>query len=335
MPPTPRPGEPSQRTDRVETWRGSRRSLLRSLAVAPVVLVRSRSAGAAPAGPGLEVDSVAALPGVRLPAGPLVLAIARVTLPPGIASGATTVAGARLIAAERGAVTLRLAGPDLPAFGPGPVGRVVVGPEAEFRLREGQALALPARAVEELANEGTAPAVALDAAIFPASARRPRSFIAADGTDVRLLASVRLDQAPAEPVDFALRRVSLPPGAAMPPQFGEGIALLWVASGRLQVEVAAGAASLAIVAGPVGPTGSPRTARAGTVAYLPAGSSAATPLGSTLLAGATANAASNLLLATLHPSAGRSQAALPNDAPGSRRGDVPHRRYGEFDEPGG
>jgi hypothetical protein len=306
----------------------TRRALL--LAATGGLLSVRHATGAAGADD-VEVEPIALLPGLRLPPPPLILAMARVTLPPGVDTGATTVAGARLIVAEQGVLTVRVVGPDLPAAGPAPVGRIVSGPDNAIRLRQGQAIALPALAVDGLGNDRQEPVVVLDAAVFPAVPPRPRSFIGGDGADVRMLAVATLERAPDARVDFLLRRVALPAGAALPPQFGEGIAVLWVEEGRVAVEVAVGPVLLAVVAGRVGPTGSPRPAIEGAQAFLPTGSSAAIPAGATLRVAATPASAARLLLATLHPTADRGLRAAPNDDPGSRRDPRPRHEDGGKD----
>lgn len=275
--------------------------LLAALSALPMAL----APGAAAHADALDVDPVALLAGVALPPPPLTVAVGRVDLPPGAATVATTPTGARLFAVEAGTVTVKLAGTaSQRAAAVAPFG--LGGPGGEMRLRAGSALTVPAELIEEVRNDGPVPAVALDAAAFPAAPRPlAAEVVTAGGVSFRLLAGGRLDDLPPGPVQLFLRRVTLPAGAELPPGLADGIALLHVEAGTVQLRPTAGRATVSGATSwpQLGPGAEPAVVGRGQGVELPEGASAVVPHGADADAVNTGTAPAALLVLTIHGAA--------------------------------
>ena len=295
--------------------RFARRSLLLAACLAP-----RRPPSARAAQPPV-VTVVARLSGLVLADAPALVAAARVILPPGAEAAAVAPAGARLIAVEAGTIDVLSVGPGAAWLAPRPAldnGAPLDGTP----VRADAALALPAAAIEGVRNRGAVPAVALDVALVPAGLPMPPpAFISGAGVEFRLLGS-GVVAAPPPLVDLVLRRIDLPPGAAMPPDLGLGIALLLADLGRIDLEVIRGRIEVSIAAGGIGPAGRARPVDAGGIRALPASSAAFVPAGAAVVARAAGPTPARALLVSLS-----SSAALVglDDGP-------PHRRRGEWDD---
>ena len=265
------PGSPVWTGAHVWSWRLPRRRL-------PLVALAARSSPRiAAAERRLEIEPVALLAGVVLPPPPLVVAVGRVSLPPGAAVAATTAGGARLVAAEAGTVTVKVVGEGVtrPPNGVPPFGPPQAGPKGQVRLRPGSALTVAAEVVREVRNDGAETALALDVAVFPGGARPlAPSVTTADGVVFTLLAGGVAAELPPGPVQIFLRRVVLPPRRALPRGLAEGIAVLHLEAGAATLRPVAGGAFVteAWRWPRVGEAGEPRPLAVGTeVALLPGG----------------------------------------------------------------
>ncbi len=236
--PTTRPAHPGSSTvARVWSWRVPRRRLplIALAAVAPPASAAAQER--------LKIEPVALLAGVLLPPAPLVVAVGRVSLPPGAAIAATTASGARLLAVEAGTVTVSVVGEGMarPPSGVPPFGPPPSGPRGQVRLRPGATLTAAAEVVREIRNDGAEPALALDAAVFPGGQRPLAPSVATrDGVAFDLLAGGVAAERPSGPVQLFLRRVRLPPRRMLPRGLAKGIALLYLETGAATLRPIAG-----------------------------------------------------------------------------------------------
>jgi hypothetical protein len=294
--------------------RFGRRSLLFAACLARREPPGVRAEGSA----SVEVAVVARLGGLGLADAPALVAAARIILPPGADAAAVAPAGARVIAVEAGAVEMLSTTQGAAWLSPRPA-LAGSAPVETTPILAGSALPVPATAVEGVRNDGGVPAVALDVALMPAGLPMPPpAFIAGTGVEFRLLGSGVIE-APPPRVDLVLRRIDLPPGAEMPADLGEGIALLLADRGRIDLVVSRGRIEVSIAAGGIGPAGRARPVDAGGLRTLPASSSAFVPADAAVRVLAVGPTPARALLVSLSPSAARS--GFDDGLPQERRGE--------------
>ena len=222
-----------------------------------------------------------------LPEGPLFLGVARVIVPPGVGTDDVGTPGPRLLVVESGEATVATAGPAEVAWLAGQR-RQEPALGAEVTLGPGDRIALGAGAARSLRNDGSKPAVLLDAALFPTRDVVP-AFTTPDGISFRLLAGAVADAVPVGPVSISLTRVHLLEGAALPASPQPGPTVAYVEAGSLAVTPASGAV---------------QTARAAAAApFSSGGPLRAAPLGAaiTLAAGGTAFLATGAVVSAHNP----------------------------------
>lgn len=276
--------------------RFARRSLLTAAGLRPFWSFRATG------GEGVSVAIIARLTELPLLPVPMLLVAARVSLPPGAEAAAVIPAGARAIAVEVGEVEVLAVGPEAAWLAP----RGALGDGSSLlstTVRAGEAVSLPATAVEGMRNHGSGAATLLDVAVLPAGGPMPPpAFISGAGVEFRLLGS-GVVEAPPPLADFVLRQVDLPPAGAMPTALGSGIALLLADRGRLAVEVIRGQIDVSIAAGGIGPAGRARPVDAGEVRVLPASSAAFIAAGAAVHVRAEGPTPARVLVVSLAPSA--------------------------------
>lgn len=250
------------------------------------------------ADPEPRIEPLVRLPRAAVPPGQLLLAAARLVIPPGVAVATATPAGLRALAVEAGLVSVKVAMPGRrllahagDAANAGALEDILVVP--------GHALSLPATAIEGLRNPGLDPAVLVDTVLFPAAPEPPPpAFISGSGVEFRLLGAGVMTAAPRR-AEFVLNRIDLPPAAVVPVALTRGIALALVDGGRFVLMVERGAAEVAIAAAGIGPAAAPRSVRAGDGRTLPAGSAAFVPAGGAIRLAVAGPSPGRLLLVTL------------------------------------
>jgi hypothetical protein len=186
-----------------------------------------------------EVEQLAAIELATLPAGPLFLGLAQIVVPPGVGTTDAATPGPRLIVMEAGTLTVTTAGPAevlRASFSNAPARWTAVPPGSVVILGSGDRLVLAADALGEVRNDGARAAVYLDAALF-APGPRPidPAFTTADGISFQLLVGAIADVTAIAPAEFALARLHLPRGEALPATPRVGPAVVYVESGSLEV----------------------------------------------------------------------------------------------------
>jgi len=255
----------------------------RNLFLAALTLLLPRRTAAQTAAP--DIYPLAAMTGVVLPPGPLELAIARVTLPPGADVPATTPDGVRMLAPEGGAAVAEIGATARDPVGGG--GAVAPG---AVTVADGSALAIDAATLGRVRNPAAQPLTLLDAAVFSQPERPlPPSLTTADGLHFRALARGAMADAPPSPADVSLLAIDLPAGSALPSAVTAGPALIRVERGAVAMQVLRGAAEVAVSVGwpSLSPVGEAEPAAAGATLALETGSAAWLPPGA---AAAVANA---------------------------------------------
>ena len=271
----------------------------------------------------VEIEQIAGIELATLPAGPLFLGLAQVVIPPGIGTADATTAGPRLIVMEAGTLTVTTAGPAevlRASFSNMPAQWTDVPPGSVVSLGSGDRLVLEPGAVGEIRNDGARASVYLDAALFAPAARPVEAaFTTADGISFQLLVGAIADVAPAAPAEFALARLHLPRGAALPAAPRVGPAVIYVESGSLEVvPTAVGGAgvqfSRAAAPTPFSTAGPLREVPLGARLKLTAGGSLFVPDGAAIAAANEREVPAVLLLVELRPAGG---SATPGVSGGS------------------
>ena len=179
---------------------------------------------------------------------PLMLAMGRVVLQPGAAVWATTPAGARMIVVESGVLAVEATTRNTQPLSPAEFSVIRTGPVAhdELLIPAGTTMTFGAASVASVRNPGVRPVVALDVAVYTGEPRPlARAFTTDDGVSFQLLASTSANAAPRGAVEVALEQVRLGERAAMPDDLSQGLTLLYLESGTLEVVTEAGDISVA------------------------------------------------------------------------------------------
>ena len=289
--------------------------LLTTLAGAMAVLPATARTEPAPAA---VVEELAVGEVAATPPPPLFLGVAQVVVRPGARTESAGTRGPRLLAVEAGLLAVRTGGPGRVVRSPG--GGGWGGPEeivaeTDLVLGPGDRLILETGALRTVSNDGARPAVYLDAALFPAGPEPvAAAFTTEEGVSFQLLTGVVAETVPSGPVAFALVRVRVPPGGALPATPRAGPAIAYVESGSLALTATAGDVRFGRAAAPA-PTstaGPLRPVAVGEGATVSAGSSLFLATGAAVAAGNARGVPASLLMVEVRPDDGGSTPTAGN-----------------------
>lgn len=217
---------------------------------------------------------------------PLTLGLARVVLPPGAASRATTPGGIRMLFVEEGLLGVALAAPDATAIDAADLAVAAPLPDLnrEVQIPAGTSMTFGTPGLAMVRNAGSRPVVLLDAAVYP-STPRPLApdFTTIEGVSFQLLASVKAESAPTGPLFAVLERLRLGLSSDLPEDLLAGVTLIYLGGGALALIASAGrvyasraASAPYAMPGALEPiaSGDRHNLTAGGVLFLPAGAEA-------------------------------------------------------------
>lgn len=280
-------------------------------AIAAFVLVAAPAVPAAATPEPAPVPAIAVLARIEaatLPPPPFFVGLAHVIAPPGAATTTAGTAGPRLIVVETGTLTVAT-GDASSDLGAGPQSPTTLGAPGSgaTELAAGDQIVIEPGGVREIRNDGSRPAIYLDAAIFPAGPEPPDGALTTpEGFSFQLLAGVTVEQSGLATADVVLERVAVPPGGDLPPTARSGPALAYVESGALHLLGGTGQIrySRAAAAAPASAAGPLRPLPAATAMTLTAGGSLFLPAGSTIAAENQRGLPALLLMVELAPVGG-------------------------------